>query len=67
MPSLTALSLSIRYRGAELAIDADPIQVRITRADDGPPTLEVTVHGRHAKLRRGERRTFSLPGQSVGA
>jgi trehalose/maltose hydrolase-like predicted phosphorylase len=57
---LTALSLSIRYRGAELAIDADPARIRITRADDGPPTLEVTVRGRHARLRRGESRTFSL-------
>ncbi|WP_067181738.1 glycoside hydrolase family 65 protein [Microtetraspora niveoalba] len=55
---LTALSLTVRFRGAELAIDADPLQVRVTRADDGPPTLEVSVHGRRARLRRGDSRTF---------
>ncbi len=58
---LTTLSLCVRYRGAELAIDADPTRVRIARADDGPPTLEVAVHGHHARLRRGDSRTFALP------
>ncbi|WP_067144336.1 glycosyl hydrolase family 65 protein [Microtetraspora malaysiensis] len=58
---LTTLSLCLRYRGAELAIEAGPDQVRITRADDGPPTVDVAVTGRHVRLRRGESHTFPLP------
>ncbi|MEW9527591.1 glycoside hydrolase family 65 protein [Microbispora sp. NPDC049125] len=58
---LTTLSLCLRYRDAELSIDADPTRVRITRADDGPPALDVAVHGHHARLRRGESHVFPLP------
>ncbi|WP_169987955.1 glycoside hydrolase family 65 protein [Microbispora sp. H10836] len=58
---LTTLSLCLRYRGAELAVEADPTRVRITRADDGPTALDFVVHGHHARLRRGDSRNFPLP------
>ncbi|TLP66626.1 glycoside hydrolase family 65 protein [Microbispora triticiradicis] len=58
---LTTLSLCLRYRGAELVVDADPARVRIARADDGPTALDLVVHGHHARLRRGDSRTFPLP------
>lgn len=57
---LTTLSLCLRYRGAELTIEADPTCVRITRADDGPTTLDFVVLGHHARLRRGDSRIFPL-------
>ncbi|MBP2703909.1 glycoside hydrolase family 65 protein [Microbispora sp. RL4-1S] len=63
---LTSLSLSVLFRGAEISIDAEPARVRISRADDGPPTVTVSVHGRRARLRRGESRTFRLPGPDRG-
>ncbi|MFI7626135.1 glycoside hydrolase family 65 protein [Microbispora rosea] len=58
---LTTLSLCLRYRGAELVIEADPTRVRISRADDGPTALDFVVHGHHARLRRGDSRTFPFP------
>ncbi len=61
---LGRLSLCIRYQGGEISIDADPRQVRIGRADDGPDVLRVTVGGQRARLGRGEMRTFPVAGET---
>ncbi len=64
---LAGLSLRIRYRGAELSIRADSGEIRIGRADDGPDTVAVTVHGRSTRLGRRESRVFPLPDETLPA
>ncbi|GIH95777.1 glycoside hydrolase family 65 protein [Planobispora siamensis] len=62
---LTTLALPIRVRGAWLSIDVEPGGVRVTRGDDGPEHLNVTVYGQAADLERGAVRVFGYPGQAV--
>ncbi|MEO3859910.1 glycosyl hydrolase family 65 protein [Acrocarpospora sp. B8E8] len=57
---LVTLSLPIRVQGASLSIEVDHDQARITRADDGPAHLRVTVRGKSAMLERGAGHTFSV-------
>ncbi|GLW99108.1 glycosyl hydrolase family 65 protein [Microtetraspora sp. NBRC 16547] len=64
---LAMLSLRIRCRGAELAIQADPAGIEICRADDGPDTVAVTVCGRAARLGPRESRTFRLRDETLPA
>ncbi|WP_063909851.1 glycoside hydrolase family 65 protein [Herbidospora yilanensis] len=56
----TLLSLPIRVRGATVSIDIDHDKARISRADDGPAHLSVTVQGQSVLLRRMCHRVFSL-------